>query len=110
MNIHPRRALHKSKTTSSSLSKAGEQKDEGKECVSVRSVEPMDLDNINNVVSEVSEAFKQIDITDIDADDFENPQLCAEYAREIYQYLLKYEVSQTENIKSIIYTSSMIYT
>ena len=52
----------------------------------------MDMDNVQDVVEKVSEAMKKCEITDIDADDYENPQLCAEYANEIYRYLLKYEV------------------
>jgi cyclin B len=63
---------------------------------SARIMEPMDMDSVRDVVEQVSEAMKHCDITDIDADDHENPQLCAEYANEIYRYLLKYEV--LENI------------
>ena len=54
--------------------------------------EPMDVANVEDVVEQVSKAMKQCEITDIDADDYGNPQLCAEYANEIYRYLLKYEV------------------
>jgi hypothetical protein len=54
--------------------------------------EPMDMDSVREVAEQVSEAMKHCEITDIDADDYENSQLCAEYANEIYRYLLKYEV------------------
>ncbi len=50
------------------------------------------MDSVREVAEQVSEAMKHCEITDIDADDYENPQLCAEYANEIYRYLLKYEV------------------
>lgn len=93
LNIHPRRALHKSKATSSLLSKDNINvgNEEEKKRVPSRSTEPMDLDSVNDVVEEVSEAVKRVDIADIDAEDFGNPQMCAEYANEIYRYLLKYE-------------------
>lgn len=94
MNVHPRRPLHKSKTTTTLLPKASGEKDEAKvESVRVRSAEPMDLDNVKEVVDEVSEAFKQCEIIDIDAEDSCNSQFCSEYANEIYRYLLEYEVS-----------------
>lgn len=35
---------------------------------------------------------KPEDVVDIDRDDYSNPQLCAEYAQEIYQYMHKLEV------------------
>ena len=57
------------------------------------------MDSVRDVVKEVSEAMKHCDITDIDADDHENPQLCAEYANEIYHYLLKYEVLETSKFQ-----------
>lgn len=65
---------------------------ETKESVTSRITEPMDMDKVQNVVEQVSKAMKHCEITDIDADDHENPQLCAEYANEIYRYLLEYEV------------------
>lgn len=92
LNVHPRRPLHKSKTTTTLLPKASGEKDEAKvESVRVRSAEPMDLDNVKEVVDEVSEAFKQCEIIDIDAEDSCNSQFCSEYANEIYRYLLEYE-------------------
>ncbi|XP_028411190.1 G2/mitotic-specific cyclin-B-like [Dendronephthya gigantea] len=88
LNIHTRRPLHKSKSTTSLLPKAELKNVEKKESVPLRITEPMDMDG---VVEQVSKAMKHCEITDIDADDHENPQLCAEYANEIYRYLLEYE-------------------
>lgn len=51
------------------------------------------------VVSEALEscmfATKPSDVIDIDKDDLSNPQLCAEYAQEIYQYMHQLEVRKT---------------
>lgn len=91
LNVHPRRGLHKSKATTSLSNVGGKNEEQEVKTVRVRPPEPMDLDNVKEVVDEVSEAFKQCEITDIDAEDFENSQLCAEYANEIYHYLLTYE-------------------
>ena len=90
LNIHTRRPLHKSKATSS-LSSVLDSKDvEPKE--NARITEAMDMESVQDVVEQVSDAMKRCEIADIDADDHENPQLCAEYANEIYRYLLKFEV------------------
>jgi hypothetical protein len=70
-----------------------------------RITDAMDMDSVQDVVEQVSEAMKHCEITNIDADDFENPQLCAEYANEIYQYLMKYEVFNFEmqyKLKSVL--------
>ena len=103
MNVHPRRALHKSKATTSLLSKAKHDEEKVEEKTthqtarsrSTEPIPPMDLDVI--VIEGVVQALKKVDlaITDIDAEDHENPQLCSEYANEIYNYLLKYEVDET---------------
>ncbi|CAB4015580.1 cyclin B [Paramuricea clavata] len=89
LNIQTRRPLHKSKATSSLLPKAESKNVEQKE--RARITDAMDMDSVQDVVEQVSEAMKHCEITNIDADDFENPQLCAEYANEIYRYLMKYE-------------------
>lgn len=83
------------------LLKADSKNVEQKESVSSRINEPMDFDSVQNVVQQVSEAMKRCEITDIDADDYENPQLCAEYANEIYHYLLKYEVFSYAIMRSL---------
>ena len=37
-------------------------------------------------------------IEDIDTEDWENPQLCSDYVKDIYQYLRQLEVLQSMNI------------
>jgi len=45
-------------------------------------------------VGQVTTALaKQLHIEDIDSSDAENPQLCAEYVKEIYQYMRDLEAS-----------------
>ena len=44
-------------------------------------------------VAQMAEALtEQLHINDIDAFDADNPQLCAEYVKEIYQYMKELEV------------------
>lgn len=48
-------------------------------------------------ITEISEAFsEQLHIDDIDTQDADNPQLCAEYAKDIYQYMRDIEVRRDE--------------
>ena len=45
-------------------------------------------------VGQVTAALaQQLHIDDIDSSDADNPQLCAEYVKEIYQYMRELEVS-----------------
>ena len=45
-------------------------------------------------VAQVASAFsKQLHIEDIDSTDADNPQLCAEYVKDIYEYMRELEVS-----------------
>ena len=45
-------------------------------------------------VGQVTAALaQQLHIDDIDTSDADNPQLCAEYVKEIYQYMQELEVS-----------------
>ena len=45
-------------------------------------------------VGQVTAALaQQLHIDDIDTSDADNPQLCAEYVKEIYQYMRELEVS-----------------
>lgn len=53
------------------------------------SVEPMETDRELSLLKEVD--MRQV--TDIDADDYDNPFMAAEYANEIYAYLKKREVT-----------------
>ena len=46
-------------------------------------------------MEEISEALEECfgkKIVDIDAEDHENPQMCAEYVNEIYRYMRNLEV------------------
>ena len=52
------------------------------------SIEPMET---SMVLAKVPRDMR--DVVDIDAGDFENDFACAEYANEIYSYLIKREVS-----------------
>lgn len=43
-------------------------------------------------VNSMADAFQdQLCFDDIDQDDYDNPQLCAEYVKDIYRYLLQME-------------------
>jgi len=42
---------------------------------------------------DMAEAFSELNIDDIDNNDFDNPQLCAEYVKEIYKYIREQEVT-----------------
>lgn len=45
-------------------------------------------------MGKITEAFsQQLQIEDIDVADSDNPQLCAEYAKDIYKYMKELEVS-----------------
>lgn len=41
---------------------------------------------------DMAEAFSELHIDDIDTNDFDNPQLCAEYVKDIYKYIREQEV------------------
>ena len=41
---------------------------------------------------DMAEAFSELNIDDIDTNDFDNPQLCAEYVKDIYKYIREQEV------------------
>ena len=57
------------------------------------SVRPINLCTISSAL-ETSIATIPPNVEDIDKDDNGNPQLCAEYAQEIYRYMHKLEVSR----------------
>ncbi|XP_065898984.1 G2/mitotic-specific cyclin-B-like isoform X2 [Dysidea avara] len=42
---------------------------------------------------DMAEAFSELNIDDIDNNDFDNPQLCAEYVKEIYKYIREQELN-----------------
>ncbi|XP_046858693.1 G2/mitotic-specific cyclin-B-like [Xenia sp. Carnegie-2017] len=86
-NIHTRKTSQKSKGGLSQLTQTIPELNVRPE-ESTRIFQPLDMEN---AVDEVSKALENCNIMDIDANDYENPQLCAEYANEIYHYLLSYE-------------------
>lgn len=46
---------------------------------------------VEDPVTKLAEQIADFDVEDIDADDFHNPTLCAEYVKDIYKYLHKLE-------------------
>lgn len=52
-----------------------------------KSPEPMDMEEVGQALKDCFEK----NIADIDAEDHDNPQLCAEYVNEIYRYMRKLE-------------------
>lgn len=89
-NIHTRKTSQKSKDGLSQLTQPIPELNVQPE-ESTRIFQPLDMEN---AVDEVSKALENCNVMDIDANDYENPQLCAEYANEIYHYLLSYEVNK----------------
>ena len=49
-------------------------------------------------ISELAEKIADFDVEDIDADDFANPTLCAEYVKDIYKYMHKLEVKYNSRV------------
>jgi len=45
----------------------------------------------DDAITKLAEQIADFDVEDIDADDFANPTLCAEYVKDIYKYLHKLE-------------------
>ena len=65
-----------------------------------RSPEPEEME-----VAEMAEALtEQLHINDIDASDADNPQLCAEYVKEIYEYMKELEVGVV--LAALVFTLS----
>ena len=44
------------------------------------------------ILMQVASAFTELAIDDIDQQEADNPQLCSEYAKDIYKYLRELEV------------------
>ena len=51
------------------------------------------MDVIGEALESCFPTARPANVVDIDKEDHSNPQLCAEYAQEIYQYMHKLEVS-----------------
>lgn len=51
---------------------------------------------------------RQLCIEDIDTVDSENPQLCAEYVKDIYEYMMMLEVRKITNILSHLCRSDSV--
>ena len=49
-------------------------------------------DTLSPEAMDMAEAFSELHIDDIDTNDFDNPQLCAEYVKDIYKYIREQEV------------------
>lgn len=50
------------------------------------------MDIIGEALESCVSTARPENVVDIDKEDHSNPQLCAEYAQEIYQYMHKLEV------------------
>ena len=58
-------------------------------------------------VGQIASALsQQLVIEDIDESDKENPQLCSEYVKEIYDYMRKLEVCK---LCSFVYSLVLVY-
>ena len=53
----------------------------------------VDVDSIGEALKSCVLTARPANVADIDKEDHSNPQLCAEYVQEIYQYMHKLEVS-----------------
>lgn len=54
-------------------------------------------DTLSPEAMDMAEAFSELHIDDIDTNDFDNPQLCAEYVKDIYKYIREQEVFNMRN-------------
>lgn len=80
-----RKALERSEGTTGVVSK------QAKEHAVKKQAKDVDVDVLGEALESCAIA-KPENVVDIDRDDYSNPQLCAEYAQEIYQYMHKLEI------------------
>lgn len=85
----PKRTLHRTEGTSGLLSK------QAKDNETKQQKKTIDMGVVSEALESCMFATKPSDVIDIDKDDHSNPQLCAEYAQEIYQYMHQLEVRKT---------------
>ena len=83
-----KRTLHRTEATTALLSKQ-----EAKENDAKQQEKTIDMDVIGEALESCFSTVRPANVVDIDKEDHGNPQLCAEYAQEIYQYMHKLEVS-----------------
>lgn len=81
-----KRTLYRTEATSALLSKQAKEND------AKQQKKTIDMGVIGEALESCIFATKPAHVLDIDKDDHSNPQLCAEYAQEIYQYMHKLEV------------------
>lgn len=81
----PKRTLHRTEGTSSLLAK------QAKDNETKQQKKTIDMGVVSEALESCMFATKPSDVIDIDKDDHSNPQLCAEYAQEIYQYMHQLE-------------------
>lgn len=55
-----------------------------------KTTEPMDMGDVGEALDAITII---LDVEDIDKEDHNNPQLCAEYVNEIYHYMRQLEVN-----------------
>ncbi|XP_056602037.1 G2/mitotic-specific cyclin-B1 [Triplophysa dalaica] len=57
---------------------------------------PVPMETSGCASDDLCQAFSDVllDIKDVDADDYDNPMLCSEYVKDIYQYLRQLETAQ----------------
>lgn len=81
----PKRTLQRTEGTSGLLSKQAKDNEAKQQKMTI------DMGVVSEALESCMFATKPSDVVDIDKDDYSNPQLCAEYAQEIYQYMHKLE-------------------
>ncbi|XP_072167554.1 G2/mitotic-specific cyclin-B-like [Diadema setosum] len=86
------KALVKSKATSSLQSVVNLPVDNRpKDVCRSLSPEPMDAMEVDSAIEAFSQQLVALQVEDIDREDGDNPQLCSEYAKEIYIYMRQLE-------------------
>ena len=82
-----KRTLHRAEGTTGLLSKQAKEHDANQKKKTI------DVDTIGEALQSCVLTARPANVADIDKEDHSNPQLCAEYVQEIYQYMHKLEVS-----------------
>ncbi|RMX58147.1 hypothetical protein pdam_00000204 [Pocillopora damicornis] len=99
----PKRTLHRTEGTSGLLSK------QAKDNETKQQKKTIDMGVVSEALESCMFATKPSDVIDIDKDDHSNPQLCAEYAQEIYQYMHQLEIyDPTKEELQLIGVSAML--
>ncbi|KAL9988176.1 hypothetical protein ACROYT_G002586 [Oculina patagonica] len=85
LGAKPKRTLHRAEATTGLLSKQVIDHD------AKQQEKTIDMDPIGAALESCLLNARPANVVDIDKEDHSNPQLCAEYAQEIYQYMHKLE-------------------